>query len=468
MFNFKIEKNNDMNNINLCLILSILLTFNFKSSVYPQEVSEKYLNAWSDVEIEDRIHTGIETHRKGWAEISFISFEGKPVEFTGEIIIKQESHDFLFGASIFMLNGYKEESKNDAYELVFKELLNFATVPFYWKTLEPEKGKPRFEKDSKFIYRRPPPDRVVEFCKKNDVVMKGHPVFWDHPGFAIPEWWPQNADSTELLLEDRVKELAKRYSNDILFWDAVNEANNRKTWIPAPENFPLYTFQLCNQYFKSTNSFAYNFTTHIWRDSRGKYSHEYVLTENLLLKGGKPDAIGLQLHLMGKKLWNEVLNGQEMTPDKLYKVLDLYADFNLPLQITEITFPALPEGDIGEENQARVTKDFYRLLFSHPNVEAITWWNVSDGGAAKNQNRWLGGFLREDLSRKPSCNVLHELINHEWKTKLNVDLKSEHNYKFKGFYGHYDIILKEDGKIIGKEHVELKKSKDNQFLIEIR
>lgn len=450
----------------MSIVLFLFISSNL--SLYAQEISEKYSNNWSDPEIEDRIETGIETHRKGWAEISFIDTGGTPVKCTGEIHIKQKSHDFLFGASIFMLDGYEEESKNESYEMLFKELLNFATVPLYWRTLEPEKGKPRYEKNSEFIYRRPPPDRVVEFCKRNNVVMKGHPIFWDHPGFAIPDWWPQDRDSVSVLFKERVKSLAGRYDGDILYWDAVNEANNRFPQITVPDDFPLYTFDLCNQYFNPMNSFAYNFTTHIWRDYKGKYSHEYVLIENLLLKGGQPDAIGLQLHLMGKKLWNEVLNGQEMTPDKLYKVLDLYADFNLPLQITEITFPSLPEGDIGEENQARVTKDFYSLLFSHPNVEAITWWNVSDGGAAKNQNRWLGGFLREDLSRKPSYKVLHELINDEWITESNADVKNEHNYKFKGFYGHYDIILKKGGKVIVQEHFELKKSKDNQFLIEVR
>jgi len=50
----------------------------------------------------------------------------------------------------------------------------------------------------------------------------------------------------------------------------------------------------------------------------------------------------------------------------------------------------------GERNQARQTLRFYRLLFSHPSVEAITWWDLHDPSYSE-----LSGLLRSDLSPKP-------------------------------------------------------------------
>ncbi|MCD6507549.1 hypothetical protein J7M22_13115 [Candidatus Poribacteria bacterium] len=47
------------------------------------------------------------------------------------------------------------------------------------------------------------------------------------------------------------------------------------------------------------------------------------------------------------------------------------------------------------------------MLFSHPSVEAITWWDFSDRGA------WQGtaaGFLRKDMSPKPAYERLTELV----------------------------------------------------------
>jgi hypothetical protein len=51
----------------------------------------------------------------------------------------------------------------------FKSLFNTACVPFYWKTLEPEPDNLRYETSGKEIYRRPPPDPVLDFCEKNAV-----------------------------------------------------------------------------------------------------------------------------------------------------------------------------------------------------------------------------------------------------------------------------------------------------------
>jgi GH35 family endo-1,4-beta-xylanase len=445
------------------LISVILLLLTFHSSTHGQTISENYNKIWADPEIEDRIQTGIDTYRKGWAALSFKNEKGKPVTFSGDIRVEQKSHDFLFGANIFMIDGYEEDMKNEKYEAVFQDLLNFATVPFYWPHLEPERGNVRFEKDSKPMHRRPAPDIVVDFCKKNDVVMKGHPLFWDNTGHGIPKWLPTEEDSIEYFIEKRIKQIAERYSDDIWHWDVVNETNNRRVENPVPKQFAFKVFKIAEKHFGYEHTFAYNFTTRIWQEYREEYSLEYVLVENMLLKGGRVDAIGLQCHFFNPGIWNKILEGNAMTPEKMYQILDLYGQFDRPLQITEITFPTYPKGKTGEENQARITRDFYRLWFSHPNVKAITWWNIPDGGAAGNQNRSDGGFLREDMSPKPSYQVLDELINKEWQTQITETVNGKDKYKFKGFYGEYNIVLTKDGSELKRINVHIDEDGGNAF-----
>ena len=87
--------------------------------------------------IDKRISDGIEKNRKGNIQIKLTDKSGRPVAGK-RVKILQKSHDFKFGANLFMLKGFETERENAEYEKAFKELFNLATVPFYWNTLEPE------------------------------------------------------------------------------------------------------------------------------------------------------------------------------------------------------------------------------------------------------------------------------------------------------------------------------------------
>ena len=93
----------------------------------------RYDSLWKDSSVEKRITEGIEQNRKGDFTLLFPDLKGK-----AEVEIQQVKHDFMFGSNIFMLKGFKTEAENQRYEEVFKSLFNLASVPFYWKTLEPE------------------------------------------------------------------------------------------------------------------------------------------------------------------------------------------------------------------------------------------------------------------------------------------------------------------------------------------
>ena len=101
------------------------------------------------------------------------------------VTVHQKSHDFNFGANIFMLDEFPEEKDNIAYRETFKKYFNTATVPFYWEGIEPEEGKTRYEKDSPKVYRRPAPDLCLEYCNENGISQKLHCLFYDKYMYAI-------------------------------------------------------------------------------------------------------------------------------------------------------------------------------------------------------------------------------------------------------------------------------------------
>ena len=418
--------------------------------------TSRFDSLWNDPRVEERIAKGIEQNRKGNFVIRFPLIKGK-----ADIEIEQTKHEYQFGCNIFMLKSFKDEAKNRRYEEVFASLFNLACVPFYWKTLEPEQGKPRFATNSSFVYRRPPPDMVIDFCSNAGIVPKGHTLVWDHPEHSVPTWLPNDSQVVKSLITERIRVLGEKYGSKIQTWDVANEVLRTHANNPFPDNYCLNAFRDAQRYFPSTAKLMINeVTTEVWQNYHREYSPYYLLIQNLLNNGVNLGAIGLQFHFFSEQLHYDVLAGKSIKPFDLFNVLDLYGRFGKPLHISEITLPALPFNEEGMNNQAKLTRNFYRLWFSHPATEAIIWWNVADGTAVAGEDKWHGGFLHEDLSPKPAFDVLNTLINKEWKTKITKSVSNVSEYVFRGFYGEYVIRIKQ-GKRVTQKKVNFSKSGEN-------
>jgi GH35 family endo-1,4-beta-xylanase len=169
-----------------------------------------------------------------------------------------------------------------------------------------------------------------------------------------------------------------------------------------------------------------------------------ILVEGCLEAGIQIDVIGIQSH-MHQGYWGV---------EKTLRVLEQFERFNLPIHFTENTllsgelmppeivdlndfqvsqWPSTPEG---EERQAEEVVLHYKTLLSHPLVQAITWWDITDGG-------WLNapaGLLRQDQTPKPAYDELNKLIKGEWwlsPTTMTTD--DQGRITVEGFLGDYEI-----------------------------
>lgn len=426
----------------------------------------RYDSLWRDPAVEKRIVEGIERHRKGDFTITLVDKQGKLVR-NATVEIQQLRHEFQFGANLFMLNGFPNEAENQNYERVFTSLFNTGCVPFYWKTLEPEQGKVRFAANSPAVYRRPPPDPVVYFCEKAGLTPKGHTLVWDHPAHAIPNWLPTDTTEVKRLITKRTKEIAHRYGNRIKTWDVVNEVLKSHPQIQMPHEYALFAFREAQRYFPAdTRLFINEVTPESWQNYHREYSPYYLLIESLRARGARIGGIGLQFHFFSEQLHEDVANGKTMTPADISNALDLYGKFGAPLHVSEITIPTLPNNPTGLERQARMARNFYRLWFSHPAVEAIIWWNTVDGTAVAGEDKWNGGLVNRDFSPKPAYTTLNELINKEWKTNLTVQQKDTAPVQFRGFYGDYLVRMKQ-GKKVTEQRVSWRKGQPSSVQLTI-
>lgn len=402
--------------------------------------------------MQERIAAGIEQYRKGNACIRIKDKDGNCIP-DAKITINQKTHEFKFGANIFMLDELETEEKNEKYKKYFSELFNIATLPFYWKDNEPTEGNYRFSKDSERIYRRPAIDLCLEFCEQHGIEPRAHCLNYENwsPDWVIDE----TVDVIKEKLETRMKVLAERYADKIHGWEVTNETifnlPDRKYSVFYHEpDFNEWSFKTAEKYFKNNELIINDADCNIWsRSFNYNRSAYYMIIERALRKKSRIDAIGMQFHMFFNKEVEKESTFLFYDPSHLFAVMDAYAEFNKPMHITEITIPAYSNETEDEEIQAEILKNLYSIWFSHPNMEQIIYWNLVDGYAAfapqgdmtAGENYYYGGLLRFDLTPKPAYFMLKDLIQKQWHTELVGKTDGNGCVEFKGFYGDYVVDI---------------------------
>ena len=416
------------------------------------ELFEEQGASWKKKALEN-----IELYRKGNAKLKVVDGEGNPVP-NAKIKLKQKSHEFRFGANIFMLDEFEAEEKNEKYKKAFSDVFNMATLPFYWDTLEPERGKPRYQKDSPKVYRRPAPDLCIEFCEKYGIEPREHALAYEH---MFPRWL-QDATVEEIKreLERRYSEISERYADKIPTIEVTNEMewkNGATRFYDEPE-YIEWCFKLAEKYFPNNKLCINEWGGLCWKDACRATDKYYAYIEANLLKGARIDAVGMQYHLFFKRENEYESSRPYLDPNNLYRHMDLYSNFGKPLQITEVTVPAYSWESEDEEIQAKIIENLYTVWFSHPSVEQIIYWNLVDGYAhvwdsdtekikasqgnmSLGENYYYGGLLRFDLSKKPAYFKIKELIQKIWHTEAELSADENGMAEFRGFYGEYELEI---------------------------
>jgi len=432
--------------------------------------------------VNEKVAFGIETYRKGNGKIRVVDKSGKAIP-NANIKITQKTHEFRFGANLFMLDELETEEKNEKYKKYFSDVFNMATLPFYWSTLEPERGNPRYSKDSPKIYRRPSPDLCIEFCEANGIEPREHALAYEA---FFPEWlYDKDVDEIKRELERRYSEVSERYADKIPTIEVTNEMEWKrgKTRFYDEPDYVEWCFKLAEKYFPNNQLVINEHTRSCWEDCCRATDKYYAYIEANMLKGARIDAIGMQYHLFKKREDIYDKTRTLLDPKFLYAHMDLYSNFGKPLEVTEVTVPAYSPEHEDEELQAEIIEKLYSVWFSHPNVEQIVYWNLIDGYAhvwdpdpekirasqgnmSLGENYYYGGLLRFDLTPKPAYEKIKNLTQNVWHTEAELLTDSEGNADFRGFFGDYEVEIEIDGKIETRR-ISLSKKSDNSFTVEI-
>ena len=245
----------------------------------------------------------------------------------------------------------------------------------------------------------------------------------------------------------------------MLWWEGKTAFYNEPDYIE-------WCFKTAERYFPNNKLSINEATEECFCDVPRSTARYYAYIEANMLKGARIDAIGTQFHMFYERNGELDKSRSLYNPKNLYDRFDLYSNLTNEIQITEITIPAYSNNKDDEEIQAKIIEYLYTLWFSHPKIKQIIYWNLVDGYAyvpnptpekirmsqgdmTLGENRFYGGLLRFDLSRKPAYDTLDYLINKKWKTELDFD--NTGSVEFRGFYGDYEIQIKTDNGIVTKK-----------------
>jgi endo-1,4-beta-xylanase len=338
-----------------------------------------------------------------------IKLEGALAQPGQTVGVRQVRHAFHFGVNAFWLTHPLPPDARARLEAHFLDLFNAATLPFYWGRYEPEEGQPQeaLLKDA------------AAWCRSHGIPTKGHPLCWHT---VCAGWLLQYDDATILDKQmARITRDVSAFKGLIDSWDVINEVvimpifdkyDNAVTRIANYLGHIDLTLA-CFQRARESNPGA----TLLINDFDLSPDYERLL-EELLARDCPIDAIGLQTHQ------HQGYRGAGYMTD----VIDRFARFGKPLHFTENTlisgqlmpseivdlndyqvteWPSTPEG---EARQREEVEEMYSIIYARPEVAALVWWDMLDGG-------WLGapaGLIRRDLTPKPAYTRLQELVRGEW------------------------------------------------------
>lgn len=446
-----------------------------KSSLTAKEKRDLYMKVYFEnkEEIDKRISTGIEANRKGNCKIKFVDKNGNPIA-NKKVKINQKSHDFKYGANIFLLDEFDDEALNLEYRRMFKEYFNLATIPFYWNTLEPEENNPRYAIGSKKIYRRPAPDLCLQYCEESGIEGKLHCLVYE--GF-MPDWIKgMSLEDAKAKYEKRFAEISERYAGKLMEFEVINEllCYWKGSKLSTDKDILEWSFKTARKHFPNETLVINEGNQIHAANFQGFRSTYYMLIENALLKGCEIDKIGLQNHLFtgtqaktDEQYDQSIKSGVTMNnPFGYYGGLDIFAEFGLPLEITEVTVPTFGDTEEDEQLQADMLELWYSIWFSHPAVDTVVYWNTAEGhthvGDNWNENNCRGGLFHSDLTPKKSALKLKELFSKIWHTGLELVTNENGEVDFRGFYGDYTATL-DDFEI----KISLHKGSQNDFEIAV-
>ncbi|OQW96967.1 MAG: hypothetical protein BWK77_03065 [Verrucomicrobia bacterium A1] len=353
--------------------------------------------------------------RQGKLTVWVAEANGRPATNT-TVTVRQTRQDFLFGAALCTAMFEADATNEDArtYREWTRRYFNHAVAEnaLNWPVYEPDRGKT----NSAAL------DRMVDWCRSNNIPLRGHCVFW---GCELPDWVRAlPAGALPPAIRQRVRGVLLHYADRVEEFDLINE----------PLHCPWFEEQLGPDVVGRMFSAA-----HAANPNAVLYTSDYGIVDGSEIDSyvqflrGLKDA-GVDLGGIGVQAYFE----EDADPFAITAAFDALASLNLPIKITEFDCAST-----NEEVQARCLETVLRAAFAHP---AVTGFLL--GGFWEPCREQPGtALLNADFSKKPSGETYERLVLSNWWTHAEGRTDAVGRYECSAFFG--DLVIEartEDGR----------------------
>lgn len=368
----------------------------------------------------------IERLRKADLAVLVTDSSGEPVE-GAKVRASMRRHAFGFGTAIDVDRMPGGRRENGKYIRHVEELFNRATIEnaLKWPGWQ-RRGGP----DSQAV-------RTLRWLGEQDMLRHGHVMVW--PSWRhTPNELQELSDDPEKLsdaVREHIIDIASTTAGLAEEWDVINEpfANHDLMDVLGREAMVDW-FRIAREHAPDAVLMINDYgILNTGGRTNTRHQNHYHETIAFLLEHDAPlDAIGLQGHF-----------GWRVTPPRrLWDILDRFAEFDLPLHVTEF------DVNISDEHlQACYMRDFLTAVFAHEAVGSFTMWGFWEG------RHWRpeAAIMRRDFSMKRNGQAYRELVFEKWWTDETVQTDAEGRACVRGFKGDYAVYVETDGRTVSRE-----------------
>lgn len=373
----------------------------------------------------------IEQHRKADLTLEVVDSLGTPVP-GADVRVEMKGHTFGWGTAVTAsrINStspnsitYKEKLLENFNQVVFENDLKWPSwLGGNWSATQ----------------------QALDWLDTNGLPARGHYLSWaTEDGGSNYDGGDDNHSTLEARLYSHITDKMQTVENRVFEWDVINHPVGwtNQTYENDPDvNEGTDIFKQIIDHARSVATSDPDIPDDqpLWinEDSiirgSGNRADDYErIIQYLVDNGSAPDGIGFQAHFIDD--WNGVTTDYQGIYDKI----DRFAQFGLPLRVTEFDIKVGSD----ETLQGTLMNHYLTVIFSHPDIEAVTMW-----GFWENQIHMPDAALyRSDWSEKPSLTAYQDLVFDAWWTDETGVSDSSGEHDTRAFKGQYDITVTYNG-----------------------
>jgi endo-1,4-beta-xylanase len=386
------------------------------TSAFPR-IRKSYVGREPDAPWRKAALDRIEKHRKANFEVRVMGLEGKPLADT-EVNLTLRRHEFGFGSAVTaeLLTADTEDARRyrEIAERLFSQVVFENDLKdFGWEPEAAGKEEHKLRLDQAFAW-----------LSERKIAVRGHYLMQ----IAVPPNLAEVID-VETIRSHFIGTARERLSfvkDRVCEWDVINHpvawsGADLLSKRPGLEKLDREIFRLAQA---GTSLPLLVNEDQLFRPGR-QADETYAYLEALKREGFRVDGLGNQSHFDESFL---------PSPEDLLKVTDRFAAIVPRQVVTE--FDIVTQAD--EELAADYTRDALIACFSHEAYSGFLLWGFWEGRHWKEE----AASWTRDWSIRKRGEVLEEWLGRRWTTVVTVKTGKDGVARWRGFPGHYEMVLK--------------------------